>query len=53
VGDVLSVSADLTLANGRKLNILNDDASPNFGQDIAISAVYKVFQAYNVSCLLI
>ncbi len=50
VGDVLSVSADLTLANGRKLNILNDDASPNFGQDIANSAVYKVFQAYNVSC---
>ena len=50
VGDVLSVSADLTLTNGRKLNILNDDASPNFGQDIANSAIYKVFQAYIVSC---
>lgn len=50
VGDVLSVSADITLTNGSKLNILNNDATPNFGQDIANSAVYKVFQNYIVSC---
>lgn len=50
IGDVLSVSADLTLANGRVLNILKPDGSPNYGQDIANSNVYKVLQTYVVSC---
>lgn len=50
LGDQLKVSTILTLKNGNKLNILNDDGSPNYGQDIANSTIYKVSQSYLVSC---
>ncbi len=50
VGDVLKVTAELTLKNGTVIKILNDDGSANYGADIANSNLFKVLQAYNVSC---
>jgi hypothetical protein len=50
VGDVLKITAELTLADGRVIKILNDDGTANYGSDIANSPVYSVLQNYNVSC---
>ncbi len=50
IGDKLIVTADMVLKNGKIINILNDDASTNYGQDIANSQKYTVTQTYNVSC---
>jgi hypothetical protein len=50
LGDQLKLSAILTLKNGKKVNILNDDSSPNYGQDIANSDKFSVLQSYFVSC---
>lgn len=50
IGDKLIVTADMLLKNGSVINILNTDASTNYGQDIANSQKYTVTQTFNVSC---
>ncbi len=50
LGDQLTVSAELTLKDGRIIKILNDDGTTNYGQDIANSTIYAVVQNYSVSC---
>ncbi len=50
VGDKLIITAELTLVNGNEIKIFKDDGTPNYGQDIANSNLYKVSQTYDVSC---
>ncbi|MGA9637945.1 hypothetical protein [Flavobacterium sp.] len=50
IGDKLAISAEITLKDGRKLNLLNDDGSSNFSPKIENSNTYKNYQIYNVSC---
>ncbi|MES2545131.1 MAG: hypothetical protein V4548_09620 [Bacteroidota bacterium] len=50
IGDVLTVTAELTLKNGSVVKILKDDGTRSYGQDIANSNVYKVIQTYTVAC---
>lgn len=50
LGDQLKISADLTLANGTLINLLEDDGSQNYGQDIANSLLFSVTQVYPVAC---
>lgn len=50
IGDQLTITAELTLKNGKVQKIINDDGTNNFSPNIATSNLYKVFQSYNVSC---
>lgn len=50
LGDKLTITADVTTNTGTIIKILNDDGTPNYGQDISNSLVYKVTQTYFVSC---
>jgi hypothetical protein len=50
VGDVLTISAELKLKNGSVIQMVNNNGTPNYGQDIANSIKYKVLQTYSVSC---
>lgn len=50
LGDKLTITADITNNAGNVIKILNDDGTPNYGQDISNSLVYKVLQTYFVSC---
>lgn len=50
IGDQLTITAELTLKDGRVQKIINDDGTNNFSPNIASSNLYKVFQTYNVSC---
>lgn len=49
-GDQLTITAQLTLKDGKVIQLINDDGSNNFSSNISTSSTYKVFQAYNVSC---
>lgn len=54
IGDELKITTDITLKDGTILNLLKDDGSQNFGQDIAnstqITPPINVTQSYFVSC---
>lgn len=50
IGEKLTISAILTLKDGRVLKLLNDDGSINFTSKINNTNIYKNFQVYNVSC---
>jgi len=50
IGDKLTITAELTLKDGRTLKLLNDDGSNNFSSKINNTNSYKNSQVYNVSC---
>lgn len=50
LGDRLRVSADIVLADGTAVKLLNDDGSQNFGPDISNASLYNVSTTYIVSC---
>ncbi len=50
LGDQLIITAKLYLADGREIDLFNEDGTRNYGSDIHTSAVYNAQISYPVSC---
>ncbi len=51
IGDKLVLFGEITLKDGTKIKLLNDDGSNNTSPGITNSSTYSLSQTYNVSCL--
>ena len=47
-GDVLTVTANITMNDGRVIKMMNDDGSNNYGAEFNGSVLFKVKQTYSV-----
>lgn len=50
IGDQLTVTADLTLGNGRVIEMWNAEGTPNYGGHLSVTASFTPIQSYNVAC---
>lgn len=49
IGDKLTITANVTLDNGQKFDLLNAEGKPNYGSNFAVTP-YSPITTYNVAC---